>query len=203
MTPAAVLKSGPKMFRLRVIEGQRRQTEWRGHLKALHSEFPDLSQTEIAKRARKAMGYEGFAKERVHYIEWLEKKNGNEAQRERRSKDKRKTFEYALSQLPDRGDPQEAIRWIQAHPAMSRKARLKTEEVVLLDAEDILSPPHGRAPSRYAATSLQTWVNRPDDFFKIVLNEQKKNAVKDDTIKDVAAELSIKEMEEMISSLGG
>jgi len=189
------------MFRERVIEGQRKQGEWRKIMKRLAAENPDLSNAQAATRARKELGYEGAARERVHYHNWLKKKAGNETRLEGKRREAKVTWEFALSQLPDKSDPVKDIKWIQNHPAMSRKSRQKNEATVLLTAEDILSPPHGQAPSRYAATSLQTWVNRPDDFFKIVLNEQKKASKEDDTIKDKAAELSIKEMEDMLASM--
>ena len=87
------------------------------------------------------------------------------------------TFEEAVATLPPYCDDRDEIDWIRAHPAMARKARHEAMGIVdsiVVRTEDILSPPHGPAPSQSTAYALQHWVNNPDKFFSMVLQEQKK-----------------------------
>jgi len=87
------------------------------------------------------------------------------------------TFDAAVASLPPYCDDSVELDWIRAHPAMSRKSRyaaLGVHEPIAVTEQDILSPPHGRAPSQTAAQALQHWVNTPDKFFDRVLTEQRK-----------------------------
>jgi len=84
-------------------------------------------------------------------------------------------FEAAVATLPDTATAQAEIDWIRAHPAMARMNRTQDRiSNVLITAEDILSPPHGPAPSKGAVYALQHWANHPTEFFKNLLSEQKK-----------------------------
>ncbi len=87
------------------------------------------------------------------------------------------TFEGAVATLPPYCDDRDELDWIRAHPAMARKARqsaLGMTETIAVIPEDILTPPHGPAPSQSSAYALQHWVNNPDKFFDQVMREQKK-----------------------------
>ena len=71
-------------------------------------------------------------------------------------------FEEKFMQLPANCPVVELLRWIAAHPAMTRR---KKGQDVILKVEDIED-----APSRGAVNQLQSFVNRPDDFFRQILN---------------------------------
>lgn len=84
-------------------------------------------------------------------------------------------FEEAVRMLPDKCSVSDEIDWIRAHPAMSRLGRSKNNlKHVDITAEDVLMPPHGRAPSKSAVYALQHWCNMPNEFYKQILAEQKK-----------------------------
>jgi hypothetical protein len=71
-------------------------------------------------------------------------------------------FEEKFMQLPANCPVVELLGWIAAHPAMTRR---KKGRDVILRVEDIED-----APSRGAVNQLQSFVNRPDDFFRQILN---------------------------------
>ena len=71
-------------------------------------------------------------------------------------------FEEKFMQLPADCPVVELLGWIAAHPAMTRR---KKGRDVILRVEDIEG-----APSRGAVNQLQSFVNRPDDFFGQLLN---------------------------------
>lgn len=87
-------------------------------------------------------------------------------------------YDKALEGLPPVAPAGVELDWIRAHPAMSRLSRMEQngeeEPWVRLTAADILKPKHGPAPSMGAVHGLQHWVNRPAEFFKSMLAEQKK-----------------------------
>jgi hypothetical protein len=191
------------MFRIRVLEHGGKRQEWRKINREIAKAHPEKTVSQVANEARRRMGYIGTKDERIKYIDWIEQKklaqDNNRASRER---GRVREFEAALELLPDSCDPSDSVQWVQAHPAMSRKGRMKEKDaVVMLSAEDILCPPHGRAPSRYAATALQTWVNHPSDFFRLILNEHKKKSGQDEERKDAAADMAKASIRALLSSL--
>ncbi len=86
-----------------------------------------------------------------------------------------KDFESACAGLPDEASVATEIAWVRSHPAMSRLDRMPGGiGTVLITPDDILSPPHGKAPSKSAVGLLQHYANRPHEFFKALMSEQKK-----------------------------
>lgn len=76
--------------------------------------------------------------------------------------------------LPPTADPVEEQEWISAHPAMSRQDRAANKTAkVLISKRDVVSPPHGPAPSRRAVNQLQHWANHPKEFQKLKLAEHR------------------------------
>ena len=74
--------------------------------------------------------------------------------------------------LPPTVDHNDELDWVSAHPAMSRLDRShKKGAKVLLSRKDVVSPPHGPAPSRRAVHMLQHWSNAPRDFHKMTLTK--------------------------------
>jgi hypothetical protein len=72
----------------------------------------------------------------------------------------------AMKGLPVTALPVEEADWIRGHPAMMRQSRTRTGKLLLVTAEDITDAPHGPPPSQSAVISLQSWINRPDEFAK-------------------------------------
>ena len=95
--------------------------------------------------------------------------------RKRRQKRRRRRatvkFEAAIRGLPATASEEAIMDWIGGHPAMSRHVWMDEEEIILT-AKDILDAPHGSAPCRIAATLLQYFVNRPEQFYDKLLDHQ-------------------------------
>ena len=82
-------------------------------------------------------------------------------------------FEAAIRGLPATAPEEEILDWIGGHPAMGWHIRMEEEDgPIILNAKDILEPPHGSAPCRIAAILLQYFVNRPEQFFDKLLDRQ-------------------------------
>lgn len=137
---------------------------------------------QAAPVAMKLMGYETPDKERQLHAEYQKtahltvgQKILKEEMSEVREVSRIMDFEEAVRLLPDRCSIQEEIEWIRSHPAMVRmnRNRDKTKEV-LIDANDILRAPHGKAPSKASVYQLQHWANHPNKFYEMLLSEQKK-----------------------------
>jgi excisionase family DNA binding protein len=75
-------------------------------------------------------------------------------------------FEEKFVQLPAKCPVGQLLGWIAAHPAMTRRKEGKKVELTAEDIED--------APSRGAAAQLQSFVNRPEEFFDQFLNRHTK-----------------------------
>ena len=98
----------------------------------------------------------------------------NEMKRRKwRQKRKRATmkFEAAINGLPATAPEEAIMNWIGGHPAMGWHIRMEEEEIILT-AKDVMEAPHGSAPCRIAATLLQYFVNRPEQFFDKLLDRQ-------------------------------
>jgi len=127
---------------------------------------------------------------------------------EERKKERKKQLKWlkAVNDLPDQASPSAELNWIRNHPAMSRMDRIedrtKTTRIIL-DVSDI-TPTHGQAPSKAAVSMLQHWCNRPDEFYKNLLAEQKK-ATKVDTdgsiVDDVENSPEVKNIDALIASI--
>jgi len=127
------------------------------------------------------MGYEGPNQERALYQKLLEASHKTALQtqvqatrNEIREERLRENFELALAELPDTAPVAVEMDWIRAHPAMMRQSRQSSPKQVSISADDVLCPPHGKAPSKGAANALQHWVNHTAEFFKQMLSEHKK-----------------------------
>jgi hypothetical protein len=106
----------------------------------------------------------------------------------------RRSFEAALNTLPHIADPQVELDWIRAHPAMNRNARYRGSKqqgnpMTILRVDDVLDAPHGPAPSKSAVSQLQHWCNNTDQFFKMMLDHQKKAIEKKPAEKTIDEEV--------------
>jgi hypothetical protein len=106
-------------------------------------------------------------------------------------------FEAALALLPDVASGNVEIDWIRSHPAMSRQGRENTSPI-MLNSVDIAT-----SPSKSAAIALQHWVNNQNDFFRMVLSEQKKSP--EVSARDIEREEdpSLEEAERLLKQLIG
>lgn len=95
-----------------------------------------------------------------------------EEQRKSRARKAERILMETLAKIPQSSTAAKELAWIRAHPAMSRGARMGTS--VIITADDVLSPPHGKAPSQSAVNQLQHWVNKPDEFFKQLMQVERK-----------------------------
>lgn len=110
----------------------------------------------------------------------------------------------AIAKLPNSAPGARELNWIRNHPAMGRLSRNKMKgsiEKVVLKVEDIKD-----APSQAAVQSLQHWANNPDEFHKMILQEQRKatSVANDGSFVDETDELpEIKAIDELLMSLDG
>jgi hypothetical protein len=92
---------------------------------------------------------------------------------------KKQDYDKAIASLPDRASAAAEIDWIRNHEAMTRLDRIadRTKATrIIITADDIAKAQHGPAPSRAAVNELQHWCNRPEDFYKMILTEKKKQS---------------------------
>lgn len=113
-------------------------------------------------------------------------------------------FEDAVRTLPDNAPTRVEIDWIRAHPAMMRRARSATgDEHVILDHRDVLYTDHGPAPSKSAVTMLQNWCNKPQEFFKGLLAEQKKASGEGSQNAKTEEDISVEEIDRVLAEVRG
>lgn len=184
-----------------------RDKEWYATVRKLQEETGKQF-GQIAGEAMRLMGYEGPEQEREIERRYQEeiarrtKTTGEILREEIRAERAAQNFEEAVAMLPDKAAIQDEMDWIRAHPAMARKARQKDKtKDVNIEVDDILTAPHGKAPSKSAVYALQHWANCPHEFFKQLLGEHKKiteeTAAKNAASKDVG----ISEIERLLDEV--
>lgn len=188
-----------------------REQEWYSTVKAVRADREARGDSagfsQSTWEAMRKLGYEGPKQERALYEEYLKREAMGKLraqikaeQDEIREEQKAENFEQAVKMLPDHAPTKVEIDWIRAHPAMARRARAKNNiDPVLIDVDDILCPPHGRAPSKSAVHQLQHWANSPNEFFKQLLAEQKKATGDEAAAKVVEDDLS--EVEQLLKTV--
>jgi hypothetical protein len=118
----------------------------------------------------------------------------------------KKLYDAALNALPDKASHAAEIDWIRNHPKMTELDRSNDKNIrLILDHNDIKRPPHGPAPSKAAVHALQHWCNRPDEFYRQMMSEQKKMSVGKDGDVLASNELSqeIKDIDALLLALDG
>lgn len=130
----------------------------------------------------KEFGYEGPKIERAMHDEWQAQEHAElvaAAKIVNTFAEVNSDFEEHLARLPKEyaGILPTDLQWIYSHPAMSRKLRSPEDKKILLTSDDIAS-----APNPGVVQMLQHYVNRPDEFYKQVLDRMKKESgvVKDE-----------------------
>ena len=171
-------KATPRKLFVERMRRQGRGKEWDMSIKQVMAE-ESLSYNQAAPIVMKAMGYEGPSSERAIHAEYEANIHKTAMERERDTiqaeikLEKRITnFEESLRDLPPNAPPVVEMNWVAAHPAMMRAT--KSGKKVELNAEDVLYPPHGKAPSVAAVSMLQYWANNVAKFHEQRLSEQKK-----------------------------
>ena len=125
------------------------------------------------------------------------------AREERR---KQQSWVDEVAKLPASSNPSSELEWIRNPPAMGRLDRIRDRDKstrVILEIEDI-RPVHGEAPSKAAVSMLQHWCNRPDEFYKNLLAEQKKaTKIKDDgsIVDDIEKTPEVRDIDVLLASL--
>lgn len=163
------------------LKREGREKEWFDTLRRIKDE-EGLLFGQASPKAMRELGYESVEKERNmekfrlrNLHKEAEQIEAEEQQQKFSEQVRVKDFEAAVATLPDTATAQSELDWIRSHPAMGRRARSKqkTQDIVL-SIDDVLNPPHGKAPSKSAVYALQHWANQPTEFFKSLLSEQKK-----------------------------
>jgi len=165
-----------------------RHAEFRAAVERLNRETSQ-SPSVCYGMAMKEFGYKGLIEEQKLHRVWLAEQERqirevhkstlqasiDKVQAELREEQKIIKFEEALRRLPKTASVAEELDWIRSHPAMSRKARQVKKTMVVITVDDVLTS-NGPAPSQSAVHALQNWANRPDEFFKQLLQEHKKKS---------------------------
>ena len=119
-----------------------------------------------------------FARIRLAAAIYCQDELRNEMKRRKRRQKRRRRratvkFEAAIRGLPATASEEAIMNWIGGHPAMLRHIWMEEEDgPIILTAKDVMEAPHGSAPCRIAATLLQYFVNRPEQFFDKLLDRQ-------------------------------
>lgn len=118
----------------------------------------------------------------------------------------KKLYDAAINALPDKASHAAEIDWIRNHPKMTELDRSTDKNIrLILDHNDIKKPPHGPAPSKAAVHALQHWCNRPDEFYRQMMSEQKKMSTGKDAELLAAGETpqEIKDIDSLLMALDG
>jgi len=116
-----------------------------------------------------------------------------------------KEFEESVAELPPAADPNMENEWVTAHPAISRKTRMKDSvERVHITRADLMQARHGKCPSARAANKLQYWANKPDEAFKNLAVMMKSASGSDaDKEADIIRDPTLDEIEKMLEEVTG
>lgn len=184
-----------------------RGKEWFATVKAVMAET-GAKYHAASYEAMARMGYEGPKREWEIHAKYVEEEQAKlktpaEKLREEIREERRiQNFEEALASLPSNATLDEVTKWIDAHPAMSRKARSNNPlKDVVITAEDIY-PQHGTAPSKSAVHALQYWANHPAEFYKSVYAPVKKGTDQGAGSGVTAKDVGIDEIERLLQELG-
>lgn len=160
------------------------------------------------QRAAKNMGHVNAAKElellRDHETEQLRAVERLRAEDEELALERRvqerdleeelEAFDKIVESLAA-GPTSEDMTWVRTHSAMSRKQRLGDDVVVT--SEDIKD-----APSRYAVNMLVNWVNEPKEFYKLVLQADKKRLQERSEEASESVEDDLSSIDELLGEFG-
>lgn len=209
--PASKTKRTPvfQLFLARI----RREGRWREWADTLERLMKETGKPYgyVRPRAMRELGYLGADQERN--LALLYEQEGyvspiteviSEEQKIRQAEKRVTDYEEAIATLPDHCPASMVMDWVAAHPAMSRLARNPDKtKVVLISADDILRAPHGKAPSKEAARTLQHWANCPHEFYKQRLSEQKKAKSGEDASSRIEMDEDIGKIEQLLREVEG
>lgn len=180
-----------ELFEMRLIREGRRDEHLQLVSKLIES---DVHPVAAHAQAAEKMGRKSLNQERQLYINHIAKEaylSQKLASAKEMAVVRRRTadmaFWAALQKLPPNASAEVELDWVRAHPAMSmlNRTTLKGKpRKVMVKEKDILSPPHGQAPSQAAVHMLQHWCNQPNDFFGKMLMEQRKQSPRKPGRKD-------------------
>lgn len=208
-------KDGDDAKPIAEAKGYRKMTTWKlfclrmkrdGRFQEFQTRYRELKPTFGNKAKATAMrefGYINAQVERAAAMQYERTLAARDASKRNAAMRGPHAFEVAFAMLPDTAAPKTEMDWIRAHPAMMRKIRAKdTIATIQLTAQDVLSPPHGQAPSKSAVLALQHWANKPDEFFKMLMTEHKKNSeAAASAEKKVESVADLQEVERMLMEM--
>jgi hypothetical protein len=133
--------------------------------------------------AMRDMGFKSGAKERKLWQRFLgegmvnrRRQNNRNFKKKYYERKRMDDIEKAILSLPQRAPVETEWNWVRNHVAMTRKKRqADREKLVEVSVVDVLEAGHGKAPSQFAAQMLINYVDSPDEFFKLVMGEDKKS----------------------------
>lgn len=201
-------KKSPKVLFIERMRREGRGKEFHANLKRIQAET-GKGYAHASYQAVVEMGYKGPAEERAIHEKYLQNLHKTAAEIQRGEEQEAMweeqavhDFESAMRSLPNTAPPQVELDWVRAHPAMMRKNRSNDQmKMLTLDVNDILSPPHGKAPSKSAVAALQHWVNHPIEFFKSVLSEHKKLTEADEAKAQASKDVGVEEIERLLDEI--
>jgi hypothetical protein len=111
-------------------------------------------------------------------------------------------FENAVKDLLPNASRDVELDWVYAHPAMRRGQRQDNlTQRVMVTVDDILTPPHGKAPSQAAVNTLVNWVDQPRRFFE---QQDKKHKPGQGAAKTVEEEdMGLEEVKRLLAQVQG
>lgn len=191
------------------LEREGRKQEWFRRIKEIQQETgKDWKNSSWV--AMREMGYKGPKDERAREAARLEEIELAAEERAKKRIEKEnaiegevvRCFDEVLCGLPDKASDVENLAWVKAHPAMSRLDRqVDKTKPIIISADELLSPPHGPAPSKAAANALQHFANRPGEFYKQILQEQKKQGGGKETSAPEEQDINLDEVERMLKTV--
>lgn len=205
----------PSYRRMTMQEIQRegRLDEYHDWRRRVLAEEPEWSGQKVQTEAFRRMGL-GDSSERVRkyreFHEMLDKEGEAEAEDLAIAEAERLAllgeFERVFRSLPLEADFSEVERWIKSHPAMNIPRVVGEDGTIEITAEDIRD-----APSRSAVGQLTHWVNKKDEFYKLLMTNAGragKGSGKESTdtmsVEEIVADMdpSLGALETMLGEIG-
>lgn len=199
-------KDGVRKIFLKRLEREGRLKDWYKTVREVQAETGKQF-GRIVYQAMARMGYESPEREwEIHekYLadEKAKLKTPTEVLREEIREERRlQNFEEALATLPPHASIEDRVKWIGAHPAMSRRARSKNPmQDVVLTVADIYAA-HGTAPSQSAVHDLQHWANHATEFYKTTYASAKKASEEQSGTGVGTKDVGIDEIERLLAEV--
>ena len=159
----------PTIFRMKneAVRREGRQAEFEVYVKEYSQKYPEKGTMAVKNMAFDAMGLDSQTAIQRHrdWVSLCKERVADETDRrlseEEQLKQDADEFEQVFLCLPTEATREEVIAWIENHPAMILNREPGEDGMIRLTSKDI-----SEAPSRSAASQLQHWVNRKEEFYR-------------------------------------